>query len=109
MEKLLEEFGDARDTLSEMLDMSLKELPQRMEAIEAGLTAGNTSSAAENCHALANVASILKAERLRDEAISLERLLRSDHRDSAESQITVVSRLTDSLMRSFRKILKEES
>lgn len=109
MEKLLEEFGDARDTLSEMLDMSLKELPQRMEAIEAGLTAGNTNSAAENCHALANVASILKAERLRDEAISLERLLRSDHRDSAESQIAVVSRLTDSLMRSFRKILKKES
>ncbi len=108
IERLLKEFGDTRDTLAEMLDMSLKELPQRIEAIEEGMSPESSATAAENCHALANVASILKAELLRDEAITMERLLKNNHLDYAKAQFEIVTRLTDSLIRSFRNILEED-
>ncbi len=106
---LLETFCDAEDTLCEMLEMSISELPERLRAIEEGISSGQSRKAAENCHALANVTGILKAERLRDEALELETSLRSSRVEEARELFSRVERMTDSLIETFRRILKKIS
>ncbi|MFO7848951.1 MAG: response regulator [Spirochaetia bacterium] len=106
--KLLQEFKDVEETLAEMLRMTLREFPQRLSAIGDALSARDFDTAAKNCHSLANVAGILRAEELRDKAVQLERILINEPGEESYSLFVSIEKRAFELMRIFRKLLEEK-
>ena len=105
--RLLEEYSDGKETLADMLRMSLHELPQRLWTIENSIHEENFEKGAEQCHSLANVASILLAQKLREEALDLERLFRNREGEEIAARFESVKRKTESMLDTFRKLLEE--
>lgn len=111
--KLLREFLDVEETLAEMLRMTLKEFPQRLSEIERAISTADFEAAAQSCHSLANVAGILRADELRDEAVYLEGLFRNgtdeenNPRKTRPLLVSIEKRASE-LMLIFRKLLEEK-
>lgn len=104
---LLDEFYDAEETLAEMLEMSLEEFPRRLESIRQTVTSRRIS-AAEHCHSLANVAGILQANILRDEAIDMENVVKKGKWNDADAMFSLLDKHTRRLMQIFRKLLEND-
>ncbi|MFW6344262.1 MAG: response regulator [Sediminispirochaetaceae bacterium] len=109
--KLLREFRDVEGTLGEMLRMTLREFPQRLSEIDRSLSSGDFDTAAENCHSLANVAGILRADELRDKAVYLEGLFRNGNDSEKLPQVTrplfeSIEKRASELMLVFEKLLE---
>ncbi|NBC28996.1 MAG: hypothetical protein GVY29_03275 [Spirochaetes bacterium] len=60
---LVAEYRDDPEILSEVLGIFLQEAPQRVEAIRAGLDAGDSTRVQKAAHSLANTTGTLGAER----------------------------------------------
>lgn len=74
--RLRREFGGSSETLSQMAEMSLGELPQLLEQLDEAISSRAEEEGARCAHSLANVTGILFAGDIRDAALKIEELVR---------------------------------
>ncbi len=104
--RLQKEFEGAEDTLSQMVEMSLEEIPAQLQHIERCIDEERGDAGTRHAHSLANVAGILFAADIREKTLKLEKLLRSADFTSARSRYEHVAASCSPLLEALRSLQK---
>jgi CheY-like chemotaxis protein len=104
-ERLRREFEGSEDTLVQMADMSLKEIPERLQQITRCISEGESESGAKHAHSLANVAGILFAADIRQAALGMERELRAEDLAAARRSHRQIVQQCEVLIQALRSLL----
>lgn len=88
----------------EIVAMFLEDCPQRMEAMEAALAAGDTNALMASAHALKGSAAYLKAPAVRDGAAEIERLAREGRAADRAAAFEALRAAVAALLPELRKL-----
>ncbi len=108
IQALLDELGGNRAELTEMLQMALNEIPQKLSELDYCFRERERQQGCKAAHAVANVVGVLCAPAEREIALNLEKLFQAEQWEAARTAYLQLQDRVQPLLQSYQLLLNRE-